>query len=510
MDEKKYPLLISERESREWIPTCPMQVKKIRITKPSADSNPQITVISSKCGDYTVTGFIVTIEIMNSRREVIGKIEKIKIEPGESKPIDCQYEKAAYAYAVIEEVENSETIWKNTTGSRGEKMPEQDIFWQTDPLYDQIKRECAGVVEAKYKPDHISGAWRCACGQINLESSEKCGACGCSLEWLNTHLERNYLEEQKKIADTKTERELVKEKKRKTREPSDKTKAILIFAAIGLVIAMIILSINLFIPMMRYQRAARLVEKGEYDRAIGIFLALEDFRDSASRASEANYKKAQTMTGLEKVNMTTTAESPWFSITEDGVLSFKKDTYEKKGGTWNHFVIPDMVDDIIVRALDRNFFISCTKLTVVTISDCVEEIGEQAFMNCEMLHTINFGKNLRIIAPRTFIGCVALEELTIPDSIEALGARAFNNCTALKKVVLGKGITQIPDYQFSLCVSLKYVSLSSPITIIGDYAFSECASLDKVFCRFSESKWANPEIGDGNEAFENAELSFDN
>lgn len=510
MDEKKYPLLISERESREWIKTCPMQVKKIRITKPTEGDDPRITLFTSKCGDFQIEKCIVALELLNDRREVIGKLEHIEITHGESVPIDSGNAKTTYAYAVIEEVVYDGKEWKNTSGSRGEKMPEQDIFWQTDPLYDQIKRECAGVVEAKYKPDHIDGAWRCACGQINLDSSEKCGACGCSLDWLNTHLERSYLEEQKKIADTKTERELVKEQKRKSRTPSDKTKAIIIVSAFIVVAALVILTFTTFIPTFRYSQANGLAEEGEYDRAIAIFTDLGDFKDSASRAKEVNYKKAQVLTGLEEVNMTTSKESPWFSITDDGVLSFNKDTYEDKGGSWHHFVVPDMVDNIIVRELDRNFFINCKELTVVTISDCVEVINEQAFMNCDMLHTVNFGKNITTLGARMFIDCFALEEITIPDTVTSLGARAFNNCIALKKVVLGKGITKILDYSFSLCISLESVSLSSPITKVGEYAFSECGSFKKFFCRFEESEWTEPEVGEGNEAYANAELSFGN
>ena len=116
--------------------------------------------------------------------------------------------------------------------------------------------------------------------------------------------------------------------------------------------------------------------------------------------------------GFEEVNMTDSTRSPWFSITEDGILSFRKDLYEKAKGTWAHFVVPDMVDGVIVRELDRNFFLNCSSLAVVTISDCVEVLGEQAFYNCESLHTVHFGANTREIGPRCFINCPALEALS--------------------------------------------------------------------------------------------------
>lgn len=510
MNDKKYPHLISERECREWISGCPVQVKKIRIELPAEGADPQITVTTAKCGDFDVSSVILSLEILNDRREVIGKLENITVGIGESQAIGCGYEKVMTANAVIEEVSCSGVVWKNESGTRGTKLPEQDLFWTTDPLYDQVKRECAGVVDAKYKPDRLDGAWRCACGQVNLASSEKCGACGCSLLWLDTHLDRNYLEEQKKIADAKTEKELVREKKKKSREPSDKVKAILILGALAAVVVLVILTFTLFIPSIRYSRAASLAEKGEYDRSAAIFNDLGDFRDSKEQASAVTYKKAQVLTGIEDVYMTTSAAEPWFTIDESGMLSFNKDKYDKANGSWNHFIIPDMVDGVIVTSLERNFFINCKDMTVVTISDCVVEIGEQAFLNCEMLHTVNFGKNIQKIGPRTFIDCHALEEITIPDTVTSLGARAFNNCVSLKKVVLGKGITQMNDYLFSLCVSLESITLCSPITRIGDFAFSECANLKTIFCRFPESEWVEPEIGTENAAYSTATISYNN
>ena len=99
--------------------------------------------------------------------------------------------------------------------------------------------------------------------------------------------------------------------------------------------------------------------------------------------------------------------------------------------------------------------------------------------------------------------------MEIPDTVTTLGLRAFNNCIGLKKVVLGSGITKIGSYQFSLCVELEWITLKSPVTAIGEFAFSECADLRKIFCRFPESDWIEPELGEGNEIYESLEVVFD-
>lgn len=509
MSENENRKILSDRPQKEWIAGCPVQIKQTRVLL----ENDAITlsVLSVPCGgSLKIDHYTADIEYTGAKRQNVGTSDGVSLKVGESALIAVPFADAVYAAVTIRSVTYADgTAWTNESGTRGKVLPEQDIYWQTDPLYNAIRVECSGVTDAKYKPDKIDGAWRCACGQVNLDASETCGACGCSHEWLNTHLDPAYLEERSREIADKTEKEAVKIKKKRENRVSDTTKMILIFAALGLAIALVVLTFTTFIPMGRYSKAVGLAADGAYDEAIAIFTDLGDFRDARAQAADTNYKKAQAITGLDEVNMTTSAKSPWFSITEDGILSFKRDEYEDHGGSWSHFVVPDVVDNIVVRELDRNFFMNCKELLVVTISDCVEVVGEQCFYNCEMLHTVNFGKNVTKILPRAFINCYALTEMEIPDTVTTLGLRAFNNCIKLNKVVLGSGITEIGSYQFSLCIELERITLKSPITSVGEFAFSECAAFEKIHCRFAESEWTEPTVAEGNEAFEAAQVLFE-
>lgn len=510
MEEKKYPRIVSERDMKEWIPLCPIQVKRVRIVQNTPDVNPAVTVISVSCGGFVIENYTADLELQNERRETICVMENLILKVGESAPVQTEHSRATYAYVTVRSVKRaSGEIWENPTGGRGKALPDQEVFWQTDPLYDQIRRECDGVVDAKYRPDTVDGGWRCACGQVNLEESDICGSCGCSRKWLNEHLDPEYLAQQKQKDENRTEAQVKRQKKKKEAGISDKAKAIMILAGFAAAVLLIVLTFTQFIPGVRYSKAIGLADKGQYDEALAIFHDLDGFRDSVQKIADTNYRKAQYMTGLEEVNMTTSVKSPWFEITEDGMLSFKKDAYEKAGGKWDLFVIPDVVDNVVVRELDRNFFMNCKELTDVIISDCVEVIGEQAFYNCEKLKTVEFGKNLKNIGARAFINCYALTEMEIPDTVTSLGLRAFNNCIGLKKVVLGSGITEIKSYQFSLCIELEWITLKSPVASIGEFAFSECSSLRKIFCRFPESIWISPEIGEGNEVYDSLEVVFD-
>lgn len=504
--------VVSEREFREWIPSCPVQIKKMRIEEASPGGERTLTVFSVPCGDFSVRSFAAQIEYRDERRELLGTSEIADIGTGESAPLAVTYEKAAYASALIRSVTfSSGEVWENRDLSPAVLPPNQKILWQTDPLYETIRAECEGTVPARFEPDEIDGAWRCACGQINLESASACGSCGTSRAWLKTHFDRTYLESRKAELGAKKANAPVHVKKVRKTDNGDKLKAALILGAAAAVIVLAVLTVKVFIPGARYSSAVKLAEAGDYDGAVSIFSSLGSFRDSADRMRAAVYDKAREMTGLDEVNMTTSAASPWFSIDENGVLSLRKDKYEEKKGTIEEFVVPDMVDGVIVRELDRNFFLNCKELKTATLSDCLEVLGEQSFYNCEALETVNFGKNLKTIGPRCFINCYALEDLEIPDTVESLGVRAFNNCVKLRRVVLGKGITAVGDYTFALCVELKSVTLTSPLTAVGVGAFAECSSFEKIFCRFPESDWIGFDLpaDEENSPFLEAERLFD-
>ncbi len=507
MTEKSYPQIVSDREMREWILGCPIMINRVKLIRFAEGEAPKLEVISAVCGNFPEMSYTADVEYQNERREVIGEKNNLKFKSGKSDLIETGEVRAVYAYVLIKSVELPDgTFWINETVQRGKVYPEQEILWQTDPLYEQIKHECDGVTEARYMPDIIDGAWRCTCGQINLETSGECGNCGCSREWLKSHFDREYLNAKKEESDKKNENIVRQKKNHNIHKLSNKIGAGIVIACSVCAVALVVLTFAYFIPQFRYNKAARLAENCEYDEAIEIFQKLGNYSDAESMVGKVVYKKAQHMTGLESVYVSDSSLMPYYSISADGVLSFRKDKYN---GSWENFIIPDVFDDVIVRELDRNFCLNCEELVSVTISDCTEVIGEQAFNNCKSLKKVNFGKSVKTIMPRAFINCSSIEEIEIPDTVEYLGIRAFNNCTSLRKAVLGNGITEIGSYQFSFCISLERLTLVSPITSVGEFAFSDCDNFKKLYCRFSETEWGNPKIYDGNDDFSAAEKYFD-
>jgi len=498
--------ILSEREMREWIPGCPMQIKKIKLFKTPDSNNSFLSLFYTACGNIKIDSFTVDIELQNDRRENIGKLEGITKKFTDDSTIDTGTSTAVYAFAIITNVNYQDGAWNNEERNRGKIPTEQPIIWQTDPLYAQIKRECNGKVDAKYYPDTIEGAWRCTCGQINLEKTSACGNCKCEKKWLDIHFDKSLLEKNNREWEEKSAREVETKKKKRHFVVTDKIKAICILAAIALVVGFVFLTISYIIPSIRYISADKNFEKGEYDKAHSTFIALGEFRDSPNRAIEVQLKKAQDMTGLEDVYMATTKELPWFTISEEGSITFRKDEYK---GDWTNVVIPDIIDGIIVREISGECFINCKDMTSIKISDCIEVIGEQAFLNCSLLKNVDFGKNVRVIEHRAFIGCESLEEITIPDGVTgALGNRMFNKCSSLKKVTLGSGITSIGAYAFSICPLLETITITSPIESIGESALYDCASLKEIVCKFDKSKWIEPTIGADNDIYKKINIKY--
>ncbi len=495
--------IISDREQKEYLPLCPVQIKRNTVTEEGGSRSLQIAI--TPCTDASPLRLQLKITFADARRAPAGEAEADITLP-EIPTIPCP-DNGVYVYTSIEKVWHKDDLLWERTGRAPMELPEQAILWQTDPLYAQIRRECAGVVEPVFQPDSPSDIWRCTCGQINLAGTGSCGQCGVDKTWLDAHFDKEYLT--KELALHKEQEARHPEKKinvSRSKAESDRLKMIGIFSGIGAAALLAVLTVTLIIPSIRYGGAEKALAAGEYDSAITTFVDLGDFRDAPTRAADATYQKAQMLTGLTDVYLTTTAAEPWYSITEDGVLSLRKDDY--KGG-WDPFVVPDMVDGIIVRELDKNFFLNCKDMVSVKLSDCLEKLGEQTFFNCEALTTVTFGKNLHTLGPRTFINCYSLTELTIPDTITKIGLRSFNSCTALRVVHLGSGITTVPSYLFSCCYALERVSFGAPVTAIEDFAFSECPSLETVYYPGTQADWDAVTVGEENEALDGIKVVFE-
>lgn len=83
--------------------------------------------------------------------------------------------------------------------------------------------------------------------------------------------------------------------------------------------------------------------------------------------------------------------------------------------------------------IGTNAFLN-SRIESVVIPESVQEIGNNAFIRCKNLKSIQFqGQNLVKIGDRAFEGCENLEAVNIPSSVLQIGAQAFKS-TGLKEL----------------------------------------------------------------------------
>ncbi len=119
-------------------------------------------------------------------------------------------------------------------------------------------------------------------------------------------------------------------------------------------------------------------------------------------------------------------------------------------------------------------------VTDLSIPDSVESISDFAFISCDNLTNVTFGKRVESIGKSAFEWCDNLTSVTIPDSVISIGDYAFWSCKNLISVNFGKSIESIGDFAFDGCYNLTSVMIPNSVVKIGDYAFRRCYDLTSV------------------------------
>ena len=168
----------------------------------------------------------------------------------------------------------------------------------------------------------------------------------------------------------------------------------------------------------------------------------------------------------------------------------------------------------LVTGIDDCAFHQCSKLTSVTIPDCVTSINMN-FNECEKLTTLIIGKGVvdihccRFTPPKALVyikvvdgntkydsrnNCNAIIETatntlvfgckntTIPESVTSIGEAAFEMCKGLTSITIPEGVTSIGESAFDYCFDLTSITIPSSIIVIGKSAFMVCRSLKDVYC----------------------------
>ncbi len=136
-----------------------------------------------------------------------------------------------------------------------------------------------------------------------------------------------------------------------------------------------------------------------------------------------------------------------------------------------------------VTVIGNKAFYYCTKLNKVEIEagSKLTRIDEYAFANCYAIAEINFPEGLVEIGKAAFSNN-CLTKIAIPASVEEIGENAFEDCNYVSEISFASGskLKSIGDSAFSGCNVLEKLQLPTGLKTIGENAFDGCYKLDSV------------------------------
>ena len=137
-----------------------------------------------------------------------------------------------------------------------------------------------------------------------------------------------------------------------------------------------------------------------------------------------------------------------------------------------------------VTAIGDEAFMGCSDLKSMNFGENsrLQTIGDGAFMDCSSLNSLKFGENspLKTIGDGAFKGCVHLNSIGSHDNLIYIGSEAFWDCKFLKEMHIPSGVTEIKDGTFYNCAALQAAEIHDDITAIGSYAFYGCKAIPSV------------------------------
>lgn len=200
--------------------------------------------------------------------------------------------------------------------------------------------------------------------------------------------------------------------------------------------------------------------------------------------------------------MTTTDHKP--TVTIDG-LEFHVDgdtaVLVKCDTALSEVTIPATVEGRPVTAVGDQAFLGCARLTSVELPPNVEIVGVQAFEGCTNLEEVFLPFRLKKIDARAFADCTQLREVphyvwagprndgkllrnrverSLPVDLRELGEECFADCASLAHMTVPYRVKTLPDSAFRGCTSLETVWLHNSLTEIGSRAFSDCPALRRL------------------------------
>ena len=113
----------------------------------------------------------------------------------------------------------------------------------------------------------------------------------------------------------------------------------------------------------------------------------------------------------------------------------------------------------------------------IVIPDCVKEIGESSFLNCNAVTSAVLPEGVEKISYAAFSWRTGLLSIELPHSLRHIEEGAFEGCTGIKNIVIPEGVRQIDVAAFYGCENLESIQIPHSLESYEDFieANSMCA-----------------------------------
>lgn len=177
---------------------------------------------------------------------------------------------------------------------------------------------------------------------------------------------------------------------------------------------------------------------------------------------------------------------------EDGSLTITGLT--EKGRTDSRLSIPSEIDGKTVSAIGREAFRDNVYVTEIVMPDGLVRIAENAFFSCTKLSDITFSKDLKEVGTNAIrntawektqlqnnkeiiIGDILVEvgeignSYSIPEDVKRIASGVFYCNETLTEVYLPENLEYIGSYAFAECKNLQNIHIPESVEVIGFEAF---------------------------------------
>ena len=132
----------------------------------------------------------------------------------------------------------------------------------------------------------------------------------------------------------------------------------------------------------------------------------------------------------------------------------------------------------VINSIGNHAFYRCWKLSVLTLPDCLESIGNYGLSQTG-ISEISLPHSLKTIGDFAFDMCSGIKKLVIPEGVEDIGGAAFVD-TGLLEITLPHSLRTIGGWAFSGLCDLKRLAIPEGVEVIGDYAFQAMKGLTRL------------------------------